>query len=154
MNFRLGARPKIYLVVGPVVGLICMIIYTTILSNLISFGNFSVLLEFLSGILVFLIFAYIIGAAPAFLTGLMTDIVSKVLTNFFRSTMSRFIVAASIGFLVTLTLLTLFYYHTNEMDELFKLHPTSVLASSFYGAIAAVVCESLHIKMGSPDKLH
>ena len=153
MKISFGARPWIYLYSGPFIGYILMILYSIFYSILE--GSFRLLDvgELFIGIFVFIFIAYVIGALPALITGLITDLFSKLLSNYFNKTINRLIIPALIGFLVTISLLILFSYHTNEMDELSKVDPLSIIAISIYGAIASAICESIYSKLGSPSRI-
>ncbi len=153
MKISLGARAWIYLYSGPFIGFICMIIHSIVHSILVGSFRFSDSSGLLVGLFVFIFLAYVIGALPALFTGLITNLFSKILSNYFRKTIIRLVVPASIGFLVTISLLILFAYHTNEMDELSEVGPASFIAISIYGAIASLVCEIIYLKLGSPRRI-
>lgn len=153
MKISFGARPWIYLYSGPFIGYICMIFYSIVYSILEGSFRLLDLGELVIGVFVFLFLAYLIGALPALITGLIIELFSKVLSNNFNKTIIRRIIPASVGFLVTISLLILGSYYTNEMDELSKVDPTSIIAVSIYAAIASVICESIYSKLGSPSRI-
>lgn len=130
-----------------------MILYSIVHSILVDSSNNSTWRELLGVLIIFVFMAYVVGALPALLTGLLTDLISKISGDYFKNTSLRVVTAALLGFLLTISVLVLFLFYTKEMDELYKTDPTSVIACSIYGAIAAAACEYLYFKLGSPDSI-
>jgi len=147
MNLKLGTRPWKYLLLGPFIGLFCLFMYSEIRSNL-GFDDNNVLLRDTDSLLALYFYAaYSIGALPALLAGLVMELVSRILKNNLGNVFLKITLSFSVGLLATICMTMLSSNYSNGTYLFFKTDPLSQLPVSIYGAIAAVLCESLHLKM-------